>query len=148
MELKKVYRGMENGAEIIQENFEKLSLAFYPVGCIYQSTVNTDPSSMFGGTWERIKGKVLVGVDEEDSDFSTSQKTGGEKTHTLTVAELAAHTHPRTTQVTVSGSQYPVANGTYWNFGRDSGDTGVTGGNKPHNNMPPYQTIYIWERTY
>lgn len=38
---------------------------FYPIGAIYQSIVNTDPSTFMGGTWEHFgNGRVLVGVDE------------------------------------------------------------------------------------
>ena len=38
----------------------------YPVGAIYASVADTDPSELFGGTWERFaKGQALVGCDEE-----------------------------------------------------------------------------------
>lgn len=61
----------------------------YPIGSIYMSIQDTNPSVFFGGTWERIaKGKTLVGVDESDTDFNASSKTGGEKTHTLSSSEL------------------------------------------------------------
>lgn len=49
-------------------------------------------------------GKVPVGVDDSDTDFATVEKTGGEKTHTLTVDELAKHEHSGTsTSTTVVG---------------------------------------------
>lgn len=67
---------------------------FYPIGSIYLSINDTNPTSLFGGTWKQIaKGRTLVGVDSSDSDFSASQKTGGEKTHTLTTSEMPSHTH-------------------------------------------------------
>lgn len=85
-------------ADVVSKN-EILNL-IYPVGSIYMSTKNTDPASIFGGTWERITGKVLVGVNESDSDFSTVNKTGGSKTHvhttqahTLTIAQIPSHSH-------------------------------------------------------
>ena len=65
----------------------------YPIGSIYLSLNDINPNKMFGGTWERIKGKTLVGVDESDTDFKTSKLTGGEKTHKLTIAEMPSHTH-------------------------------------------------------
>ena len=38
----------------------------YPVGAIYMSVVNTDPGTIFGGTWARFaNGRVIVGVDED-----------------------------------------------------------------------------------
>ena len=66
----------------------------YPVGSIYTSTESANPSEKFGGVWERYgKGKTLVGVDEDDSSFNVSSKTGGSKSTTLTVDNLPKHTH-------------------------------------------------------
>lgn len=65
----------------------------YPVGSVYSSTNSTDPSDLFGGTWKSLEGMVLVGVDSNDTDFSASKKTGGEKTHTLTESEMPNHHH-------------------------------------------------------
>ena len=60
----------------------------YPVGSIYISAVSTSPATLFGGTWVEFgKGRTLVGVDTSDTSFNTVEKTGGEKTHTLTSAE-------------------------------------------------------------
>ena len=66
----------------------------YPVGSIYMSTSSTNPSSYFGGTWVSWgSGRVPVGINTGDTDFSTVEKTGGAKTHTLTVAQMPSHTH-------------------------------------------------------
>lgn len=66
----------------------------YPVGSIYISVYNTNPSTYFGGTWEEFgTGRTLVGVDTSDNDFNTAGKTGGEKAHTLTINETPAHSH-------------------------------------------------------
>ena len=66
----------------------------YPVGSIYMSTVNTNPETLFGGTWESFgEGRTLIGVNANDTDFNTVEKTGGEKMHALTTDELASHTH-------------------------------------------------------
>lgn len=51
-----------------------------PVGSVYVSINEINPSIYFGGTWEAFaKGKTLIGVDSDDTDFNVSQKTGGEK---------------------------------------------------------------------
>lgn len=123
---------------------------FYPVGSIYQSTAPTNPTTFMGGVWERFgNGRVLVGVDEADADFNTANKTGGEKTHTLTIDEMPSHSH----------RQYVSANNGNDSIRRDwSSDgaskaydqgmnTGAAGGDKPHNNLQPYITIYRWRRT-
>lgn len=65
----------------------------YPVGAIYMSVNSVNPGNLFGGTWTAWgQGQVAVGVNPSDSDFNAAEKTGGEKTHQLTVAELAKHT--------------------------------------------------------
>lgn len=75
-------------------NTEKIFNLIYPVGSIYMSITDVNPNTLFGGTWERWgKGKTLVGVDEDDKDFATSEAVGGEKKHTLTLAEMPEHTH-------------------------------------------------------
>ena len=67
----------------------------YPVGSVITNSSPTfNPNTLYEGTtWERIKGKVIVGIDEDDNDFNTVNKTGGEKTHTLTVNEMPSHNH-------------------------------------------------------
>lgn len=79
---------------IYTEDGKKLLDALHPVGSIYLSTSSTNPSTYFGGTWERFaNGQVLVGVDTEETEFNTVQKTGGNKTHTVTLKDVPAHTH-------------------------------------------------------
>lgn len=66
----------------------------HPIGSIYISTTSTNPGTIFGGTWERFaNGQVLVGVDTQETEFNTVQKTGGNKTHTVTLKGVPAHTH-------------------------------------------------------
>lgn len=67
----------------------------YPVGHILMSAENVNPKTYLGfGTWEAWgAGRVPVGVDSTQTEFNTSGKTGGAKTHSLKVAELPEHTH-------------------------------------------------------
>jgi hypothetical protein len=69
--------------------------AVYPVGSIYVATVSTNPATLLGfGTWSAFgTGRTLVGIDAGQTEFDTVEETGGEKTHVLTIAELASHTH-------------------------------------------------------
>ena len=123
---------------------------FYPVGSIFQSTVNTNPSTLMGGTWERFgNGRVLVGVDETDSDFNAPQKTGGAKTHTLTIEEMPSHSHEQV----VTANNTGTAIRRDWDSDGAAGiysqgvQTEATGGGQAHNNLQPYITVYMWRRT-
>ena len=63
----------------------------HPVGSYYTSDKDTEPAEIFGfGTWERVKGVVLLGADE---DSYPAGSEGGEAEHTLTVEEMPSHTH-------------------------------------------------------
>lgn len=78
----------------MQEALGNIVDLIYPVGAIYMSTANTNPEVFLGGKWQRWgAGKVPVGVDAADVDFQAADRTGGEKTHVLTVGELPAHGH-------------------------------------------------------
>lgn len=126
----------------------------YPIGSIFETTKQDfDPNTTFNGTWTRIKGKVLVGVDENDTDFASSTLSGGEKTHTLIVAEMPAHNHAIRTadgQATLSGwtnsNQVQRTGSSYDIENNSNSQIKNAGGGAPHNNMPPYYTVYMWER--
>lgn len=75
---------------------------------------------------------------------------GGEASHTLTVNEMPSHTHRQyVTAATSSGSGIRTDySDDKRSVAYDQGiNTGVTGGNAAHNNMPPYLSVYIWKRT-
>ena len=61
----------------------------YPVGSLYWSSKNTDPSTLFGGTWERITDKFIWAM----SDSATVNDTGGNDSVTLSEDNLPSHTH-------------------------------------------------------
>ena len=61
----------------------------YPVGSIYMSTTNTNPSIIFGGTWEQIKDRFLLSA----GDTYEAGSMGGEANHTLTINEMPSHSH-------------------------------------------------------
>ena len=123
----------------------------YPVGSIYMSVNATNPSELFGGTWVAWgSGRVPVGVDTSDSDFSTIEKAGGEKTHELSINEMPSHTHAnyaKRTNVTINSSGNTIISCHRSNTGASTGDNiGKTGSNAPHNNLQPYITCYMWKR--
>lgn len=121
----------------------------YPVGAIYMSVNSTSPSTLFGGTWERLKDRFLLGA----GDTYTAGDTGGEAAHTLTESEMPSHDHPITTGYDAATS---ASGGTSYLVAGFSGTAhpvnmpfriGNRGGGQAHNNMPPYLVVYMWKRT-
>ena len=89
----------------------------YPVGSIYTSMDATNPKERFGGEWEKIEGRFLLGAGGEH----TAGETGGSERVTLTLAQTPAHGHVQTIHVSGQG------------YGYMSGDTSasVTSGSSP-----------------
>ena len=150
----------ENGVTAINDtNLNKMQVdllkAVFPIGSTYITQENTNPNTILGfGTWERLKGKVCLGLDENDEDFNEIGKTGGEKTHTLTVNEMPSHNHPATgtnnlylmnnptNKYAYSGVEGTVSEGIAWGSA-----TASQGEGQPHNNMQPYEVVgYMWIR--
>lgn len=78
------------------QTYAAISLStLWPVGSIFIGAVATSPASLLGfGTWAAFgAGRVLVGRDAAQVEFDTLKETGGSKTHTLTTAEMPAHSH-------------------------------------------------------
>lgn len=135
----------------IEQAKKDILLSAYPVGALFMSTANISPATLFGGTWERIKGRFIWGIE----DGETAGTTGGEKTHTLTVSEMPEHYHYYNsyangfpTQVEGTDRYKTVVRDNVNTTGSIAGtQTNVAGENQPHNNMPPYYGSYIWRRT-
>jgi len=64
----------------------------YPVGSIYLSVNNTNPATLFGGTWEQLKNQFLLAADDA-TNGAHGGDTGGEKEHTLSINEMPIHKH-------------------------------------------------------
>lgn len=131
-------------------NQESLLNFIYPVGSIYMSVNSTNPSMFLGGTWEAWgSGKVPVGVDSLDNDFSEVEKSGGEKTHKLTIDEMPSHIHSfQATPSSDMGDQpYKILSSVDATGASTVRVTNASGGGKPHNNLQPYITCYMWKRT-
>lgn len=80
----------------------------YPIGSIYITLVNTNPSETIGGEWRRVaEGRCLVGVSAERN--ITLRKTGGSITTTLNESNIPAHDH----NVNISGSTSGVGDHTH-----------------------------------
>lgn len=133
----------QNPVDVL-EKINNIWKVIYPVGSIYMSVNSTSPATLFGGTWVQLKDRFLLGAGSTYSNGAT----GGSATHKLTIDEMPAHTHE-------IGSVYPFTAGgnlpflPYTNTATKYNDWGThtSGGDKAHNNMPPYLVVYMWKRT-
>ena len=134
---------MSKAIQFRNRNNEKIyPCPYFPIGYIYLSTTNIDPSTYFGGKWEQIKDRFLLGAG---STYSAGA-TGGAATHKLTINEMPSHTH----QYLLSyGGNDPASGFNYGNTAAGTFDahfSKATGGSQAHNNMPPYLVVYMWKR--
>ena len=126
--------------------------AVYPVGAIYMSVNSTSPATLFGGEWEQLQNRFLLGAGSS----YTAGNTGGEASHTLTTNEMPSHAHGFTVggrAIIVDATSSTLftngfGTGSHFN-GKNvsSGTPSNTGGGGAHNNMPPYLVVYMWKRT-
>ena len=109
-----------------------------------------------------LRGRMPLGWNPDDTDFSELLKNDGEKEHQLKVIELPAHRHNTISNAHGNGSQRNYANGLYTAMvNQDNGKddymlsgtsvepniapSSEAGGDQPHNNMPPYRIIKFIE---
>ena len=177
-----------DGVDYLLEDHRISSIvdAIYPVGSIYMSVNSANPGTLFGGTWEQIKGRFLLGtgtpadnsnefwggdltIDGANKYSYDAGATGGSSRQPLDIKHLPSHSHtpfnqgdwgiaevrnlPNKSGIWGAGLNLDMSglilgsvnDGT--NYIALQSTTGNTGGNVPHNNMPPYFTVYMWKRT-
>lgn len=129
--------------------WSEMMLEIYPVGSIYMSVNETSPASLFGGTWEQLQDRFLLGA----GDSYAAGSTGGEATHTLTVDEIPNHAHrAMSSPGSGTGVWFSPWTGKWSGSVSENPEEGYgsttegTGGNQPHNNMPPYLAVNMWKR--
>jgi len=161
----------------VQSATASLTNILYPINSIKFTLNNINPSTtILGTTWTQVaQGLFLAGVGAPlikdkngdsitvDPGYDSANQLIGEYNHKLTPAELANHQHPTNGAGNVGGS----ANGNVGGGGIlganqvgltqpgpsiavSSGGT-VPGfqaiGDNPHNNVPPFYGVYVWQRT-
>ena len=150
--------------------FSSISLLdVYPIGSIYTSVSATNPSTLFGGTWEAIAaGRVLIGAG---GGYTVGQ-TGGSSTATLSIDNMPSHNHGGGTGTVSAGGSHSHTF-TIGNFGTPSTNVGYSsktpsntfttnsangmpahshtissqGSGKAFSIQNPYLVVYMWKRT-
>ena len=136
----------------------------YPIGSIYLSVSNANPTDLFGGTWERIQNRFLLAAGDTYKAGSTGGVAGHKHKLNDNGAALIGN-HGDTSAFSPNynfylGANYDVNNGAYyWTHTHDNpfnsnnskfsllAAVGLVGNTVSANNMPPYLAVYVWKRT-
>lgn len=143
-------------------------LASHPIGSLFETTISTNPGTLYGGTWAAWGGgRVPVGVNTADSDFNTVEKTGGKKTerhefkvgykgyfgstvgsddnmiqaYKYSTSSYGTYAYEGSTQASVNAGIQASTNT------RDVAQASSTGDTSETSIVQPYITCYIWKRT-
>ena len=168
---------IQNKAVASALNAYVTKLDVYPIGAIYTSVSATNPSTLFGGTWEAIAaGRVLIGAGEG----YTAGQTGGSASHSITVSEMPSHNHGGSTGSVGAGGSHSHSDNNFASsggsalkkgeavhsheggssYGSGRLNTGSANGMPQHSHtinsqgsgtamslMQPYLVVYMWKRT-
>lgn len=157
--------------DIVDQKLAQLD--YFPIGALYFTATDINPSTFLGGTWSRVaEGLFLVGVGTGTDtngvqlQFS-SGANDGEYEHIQTVGELATHNHT----ITDEGHNHSVTYKNGYGSGNNKGfaynkietvqatgtdntstsTTGITinntGLNQGMNIVNPSFGMYVWQRT-
>ena len=136
----------------IENDITNMWKQIYPVGSIYLTISQATPEDWFGGTWERVGvGKYLLGVDpsDETGHWDASDRTGGSREITLTLAQMPKHNHKFSLPKLYYGQS-----GSGSVYGQETQTTQLveditqmTGEGEPFSITPPFYTVYMWKRT-
>lgn len=124
----------------------------YPVGSIYMSVNNTNPATLFGGTWAQLKDRFLLGA----GDTYSNGATGGNATHNHASGNITAKISANTGEqldakfenTGAFTSTHCIGITSYTSTNRSHGEGISTQGNTANaSSMPPYLVVYMWKRT-
>ena len=156
-----------------QEIFKYMALKMYPVGSIYISVNSTSPATLFGGTWEQIKGRFLVGAGNNGESGNANLNkslgtTGGTYRHQHTYGlrhnvYYGQGANSTSDSDSIQLANYSTTNSQSWKSGSQNGNAqgrhaswsgegslsryDVTAETKLTDSLPPYLAVNIWKRT-
>ena len=135
----------------------------YPVGSIYISVNATNPTALFGGTWEQIKDRFLLAA----GNTYAAGSTGGEAAHTHKYGfQYGAYYGSISMELDAQsgalqgGTGNPVGSAYAANTNSDVNNNAASAkknlmlshyksiaDTSSASNMPPYLAVYAWKRT-
>ncbi len=140
----------------------------YPVGSLYMSISSTNPTNLFGGTWERITGYYLYagnGGNTAGSNTSSGPSTNSTGSTALTLEQMPSHRHGNNNSVpntfgyavmTTEANKFLSKSNEGVGSVKEMYDTGLNGGgqghthtlnNHTHTVTPLRYEVYMWKRT-
>ena len=164
---------MKNLLEYTELIVKSIKLLSWPVGSIYTSTKPTDPHELFGGKWEPIQDTFLwcagpkhaAGTTGGEETHTLTIDEMPEHLHSISSTNItggfsvywSSINHPSGCFWGDAITHNPSKNGAAEDHGTDFFDRVIfdnthnhsinnTGGSKQHNNMPPYRSVYAWQR--
>ena len=145
----KALKELKDEVEILKKQKQAI-----PVGLI---AIWGKPANQIPEGWREytdLRGRMPIGLDPhynktkddaQDYQLNSLLKQGGERSHKLTIEEMPSHNHQLPYRETQDDQ----------GFGSDSNEFSIgdvhkrtttnTGGDQPHNNMPPYHVVQFIE---
>lgn len=129
----------------LYDQMQATASKLYPVGSVYISFNSADPSTLFGGTWTRVKDTFLLA----SGDTYAANTTGGSATKTISVNNMPAHNHI----VNASGNHsHTATTSTAGNHSHTRGSMNITGSFMANdfvdNRQPPVTSGAITTKAY
>lgn len=135
-----------DGSALSKESYPEL---YKTIGDVFNTAIDKD-----GNSWSipgeglfrlpDLRGRFIVGQSAADNDYSNIGKTGGEKKHALVIAEMPSHSHGIDGEETDKTGYGTSHNPSTWIADCNEVapyNTEATGGNKAHENRPPYYVL-------
>jgi microcystin-dependent protein len=161
--------GIITATKFVGSGADLTGIVSIPTGVIVMWSGTTIPSgwALCDGTNSTpdLRNRFIVGANDASKTGITTQTgpgfnattgviddtyepgdIGGETSHQLTVAELAAHTHTEQYN-TASSGQDQAGSGSGDNDNTSTRNSGSTGGDKYHENRPPYYALAFIMKT-